>query len=50
MSTEEIKKFLSEIGKKGGDKNKTKGPEYFRWVASHRKTKGRQKKTVESSI
>lgn len=36
---EEVRKFLSDNGKKGGAKNKEKGPEYFKWVQSHVKSK-----------
>lgn len=38
-----IKKYMSELGKKGGEVNKAKGSEYFKWVRSHGKQK--QKKT-----
>jgi hypothetical protein len=33
--SEEIRKYMSELGKKGGAKNKEKGPEFFRWVRAH---------------
>jgi len=36
MTSEDIKKFLSENGKKGGAVNKAKGADYFKWVVSHR--------------
>jgi hypothetical protein len=35
--SEEIRKYMSELGKKGGAKNKEKGPEFFRWVQAHNK-------------
>lgn len=34
---EEISKYMSELGKKGGAKNKKKGSAYFKWVRSHSK-------------
>lgn len=30
---------MSELGRKGGEKNREKGSEYFKWIRSHRKTK-----------
>lgn len=33
----EVSKYMSSLGKKGGAVNKKKGPEYFKWVVSHRK-------------
>lgn len=41
--TPEISKYFSSIGKKGGEKNKEKGSQYFRDIAAKRKTHGRQK-------
>lgn len=32
---EDVRKYMSELGKKGGAKNKAKGRAYFRWVRSH---------------
>lgn len=29
-----ISKYMSELGKKGGETNKAKGSEYFKWVRS----------------
>ena len=31
----EVSKYMSELGKKGGAKNKAKGRAYFKWVRSH---------------
>jgi hypothetical protein len=39
MVSEEISKYMSELGKKGGAKNKKKGSDYFKWVRSHGKNK-----------
>lgn len=36
---DEVRRYMSELGKKSGRVNKQKGSEYFRWVRSHRKTK-----------
>jgi hypothetical protein len=33
----EVRKHMSELGKKGGAKNKAKGKAYFKWVRSHNK-------------
>ena len=35
--SDELKAFFSANGKKGGNINKKKGSEYFKWVVSHRK-------------
>jgi hypothetical protein len=40
---EAIRKYMSELGKKGAAKNKKKGSAYFRWVRSH----GRQKPKLQ---
>lgn len=32
-----ISEHMRQIGRIGGLKNKKKGPEYFKWVQSHRK-------------
>lgn len=50
MSKDEIKKYLTEIGKKGGLKNKEKGPEYFKWVVSQRKKNPVKNKPVVEYI
>lgn len=31
----EVSKYMSELGKRGGAKNKAKGRAYFKWVRSH---------------
>lgn len=31
----EVSKYMSELGKKGGARNKAKGKAYFKWVRSH---------------
>jgi len=33
---EEVRKYMSELGKKSAAKNKRKGSAYFKWVRSHR--------------
>lgn len=33
----QVRKHMSELGKKGGAKNKAKGKAYFKWVRSHNK-------------
>ena len=35
----EVSKYMSDLGKKGGAKNKLKGSAYFKWVRSHGKQK-----------
>jgi hypothetical protein len=35
----EVRKYMSDLGKKAALKNKQKGSEYFKWVRSHGKTK-----------
>jgi hypothetical protein len=37
MVTNEISKYMSQLGKKGGAVNKKKGSKYFKWVRSHAK-------------
>lgn len=32
---EKLSEYFAKLGKKGGEVNKKKGPEYFRWVRSH---------------
>lgn len=34
-----ISEYMSKLGKKGGQTNKEKGSEYFKWVRSHGKKK-----------
>ena len=34
-----ISEHMRRIGRIGGLKNKRKGPEYFKWVQSHRRKK-----------
>lgn len=33
----EVSKYMSELGKKGGARNRAKGKAYFKWVRSHLK-------------
>lgn len=44
---EEVRQYLSEIGKKGGNVNKKKGSEYFKWVRSHGTQKKKEEKNEE---
>jgi hypothetical protein len=36
---DEVRRYMSELGKKSARVNKQKGSEYFKWVRSHRKPK-----------
>jgi len=40
-----ISKYMSELGHKGGLKNKNKGSAYFKWVRSHGKKKGQNEQS-----
>lgn len=31
----EVSRYMAELGKKGGARNKAKGSAYFKWVRSH---------------
>lgn len=35
----EVSRYMAELGKKGGARNKAKGSAYFKWVRSHNKNK-----------
>jgi len=35
----ELSQYFSKLGKKGGEVNKKKGSDYFKWVRSHAKKK-----------
>ena len=37
--SKEIREYYKTIGARGGETNKKKGSEYFRWVRSHNKTR-----------
>lgn len=43
---EDIRQYLSKIGKKGGEVNKKKGSEYFKWVRSHGTQKQKNTKNI----
>ncbi len=40
---DEVRAYMSKLGKKAAAKNKQKGADYFRWVASHRIYKKKKK-------
>ena len=44
---QEVREYMSSLGKRGGATNRKKGPEFFRWVVSHRKNV-REKRQRES--
>jgi hypothetical protein len=38
---EEVRKYMSELGKRAAKINLKKGSEYFKWVSSHKKKKAK---------
>jgi hypothetical protein len=48
-----VSSYMRQLGIKGGGKNKQKGNEYFKWVASHRKDVQKKRMSayeVESNV